>query len=108
GLLDSLPQPGSSLLLSQQQDLDHGARSGLLALPLLENIPVLVVAGRPPSLRAPLLQRCRPRQRSRLPLQRFQIVVQIENFLLPPKAALMPCQALALTPYLHVAGMNLG
>src|SRR5204863_587691 len=53
GLLNGLPQPLCPMLLTQQQDLDHGPRSRLLPLALFENLPVTVVTGGPSSLPPP-------------------------------------------------------
>src|SRR6267378_8373122 len=107
-LLDGCLQPRVSVLPTQQEYVDHGAGPWLLASALLQHLPEAIETGRPTSLCPPLLERCRTSERSGLLRQCFQVVLQVEYFLLPVEAAFVSCQALSLVPNLYVGRVHLG
>src|SRR4051794_18432447 len=95
-----------STLPRQQQNVDHRASPFLLALALAQHIPELVVASRPSPLCPALLQRRRAGQRTRLLRQHIQVMLQLEDLLMPFIAALMPSQTPGLMPDLHICRID--
>src|SRR4029077_5767541 len=96
------------MLTAQQEHVDHGPRSCLLASSMLQHLPKTIETGRPTPLCPPLLERCRTRQGSGLLRQCFQVMFQVEHFLLSVEAALVPRHTLSLVPDLYVRRVHLG
>jgi hypothetical protein len=91
--IESLFDGGSKLLVAElpahAEERHHSAGTALSTLPLGQLLPYPVVTLRPPALGSPLCQRRRSTQRSRLPFQYFQVVLQIEDLLQTAVATLV-------------------
>src|SRR5690349_21966682 len=68
-------------LLAERQHRDHRAGAVLLAMPLSQLRPQLVVAGGPATGRAPLRQRLRPGKRAGFLAQHVEIMLKVEHML---------------------------
>src|SRR5438309_7280087 len=97
-----------AILTAQQQRLDHGSGSILLAAALLQRLPKTIEARRPAPLCPPLLQRGRTRESPGLLGQRLQVVLQVQDLLLPVETAFVSGHTLPLVPDLHVRRVHFG
>jgi hypothetical protein len=68
-------------LLAESQHRNHRVGAVLLAVPLSQLRPQLVVAGRPATDRAPLRQRLRAGKRARFLAQHVKVMPKIEHML---------------------------
>ncbi|HKH43626.1 MAG TPA: hypothetical protein VKM72_03090 [Thermoanaerobaculia bacterium] len=83
---------------------DHLLRPGLAPVALDQRLPEAVVALRPAAEPTPLLQRLAAGERAGLALQHVEVVLEIEDLLVPAVAPLVTGHALALVPDLHAGG----
>jgi hypothetical protein len=77
------------------EQLNHLPWAGDFPVALLQALPKKVITFRPAPLPAPLFQRSRSSQSSRLPFQDIQIMLQIENHLPPAVTTFMTGNALS-------------
>jgi hypothetical protein len=82
-------QPVMTKLLAQCQHANHRAGAVLLAVPLAQLRPQVIVADRPAARRAPLRQRLRPGKRARLVAQHVEIMLKIKHMLAAAVTALV-------------------
>ena len=93
---------------AELQEADHRPGAGRPALPRLEPRPELVITGGPAALGAPLRERRRPGQGTRLVHEHVQVMLEIEDLLLPAVAAGMGREALPVMPDLHPGRVDAG
>src|SRR5439155_26367809 len=94
------------MLLRELEQIDHLPGPALFAVALHERFPYPVEAGRPRTGLALLLEWFRSRQCARLAIQNIQVMLQLEDLLLPPVTTLMPGHAQARMPQLDGAGIR--
>ena len=90
-----------AVLAAELHELDHLAGSFELPVTSIQLGPQLVVARGPPTFLPPLSERRRAGQRSRLPDQNIQVVLEFINRLAAAVAALVACHDVALVPDLN-------
>jgi hypothetical protein len=92
---DRLLQLLLSMLLRQFEQFNHLPRAILFSVTLHERFPDPVEARRPQTGLALLLLRLRSRERARLAIQDIQVMLLIDDLLLPPVTTLVPGHASA-------------
>src|SRR5437773_9842452 len=104
---DSFSEPIPAVSLAQPEQLDHRPRARLWAVPFPQALPQTVEAFRPAPAFAPLLQRTRSCQCTRLALQHVKIVLQIEHLFVAGGTTLVSRHALSLLPNFDIGRQQL-
>src|SRR5262249_55622201 len=98
GGLDRNAQLSEAMLTSEPQQLDHRLRPKLTPLAVHKCLPHTVVARRPASSLTPLLEWLAASERTWLALEHVQVVLQVEQLLVPSVRARVASDAAALVP----------
>src|SRR5215471_21668937 len=95
---DRRPQAIVAVTAAELKQLDHRSGAVLASMALHECLPVLVVADRPASSAAPLLQWFAAGECARFVLEYVQVMLQLEDLLMAVVRAHMACDAVTLVP----------
>ena len=99
-------QPVLAEFPPQRQHRHHGAGAVLLAVPLFQPIPQLIVTGGPATGLAPLRQWFRSGEGTRFLAQHIKVMLEIEHMLTAAMAAFVAGNQAASVPDLDVQRMN--
>ncbi len=99
-------QPVPAEFPPQRQHRNHGAGAILLAMPLFQPIPQLIVAGGPATGLAPLRQWFRSGERTRFLARHIKVMLEIKHMLTAAMAAFVAGNQVASVPDLDVQRMN--